>query len=124
MAAEACTVQRVNKASSEHLLRKFADMESEPIRRSKKTKPVPSSSRKTNALIDRNSLLPSSPNQRTKMVCTLKANKSGRRGRQLLRNQFFLALIKQRWDQTIERASKLLLEKHCNPHVRLKDESL
>ncbi|XP_031501039.1 uncharacterized protein LOC116264789 [Nymphaea colorata] len=124
MATAACTVQRVNKASSEQLLRKFADMESEPARRSKKMKPVPSSSRMTSALIERNSLLPPSSNQRTRMFWTFKCNKSGRRARQLLRNQFFLALVKQRWDQTVETASKMLLEKHCNPHVRLKDESV
>ncbi|XP_077246350.1 uncharacterized protein LOC143886296 [Tasmannia lanceolata] len=134
-----CTVQHVNKVSSDQLLRKFAELESEPNcespkktgfggRRRRKRSRI-SSDRDNNerpivrngSLIDRKSLL-SPENQRSALLRQLGIGKSGIRAREIIINGLFLAKIEKTWRKTVEGASKMFMEKHRNHHILLRNE--
>ncbi|XP_031477514.1 uncharacterized protein LOC116248707 [Nymphaea colorata] len=118
----ASTVQHVAKPSSDQLLRKFADMEPDKPRRRKKARPVRDEPHNSSiAVPERRSLLPVA-NPKTGTLRQFKAKKPDLRYQ--MRNRFLLGLVKKTWNHTMERATKMLLEKHCNRHVRLRNEAV
>ncbi|KAJ0968857.1 hypothetical protein J5N97_021734 [Dioscorea zingiberensis] len=146
-----CTVQRVTKASSDQLLRKFAELESDspagarkpqlllgPIVRKKRSNKVISalgareiraSSTALDAPIARrrisgnraewNSLLPLSSRRSKSLVRKLGIGRSDSGNRDIAGIACILAALEKTWRRTIEGASRMFVEKHCNTHVRL-----
>ncbi|CAN6485463.1 unnamed protein product [Victoria cruziana] len=117
------TVQHVAKPSSDQLLRKFVDIKPDKPRCRKRTRAVRNDPHRYSGVVlpERRSLLPAS-NPRTGILRRLKAGKPELRYQ--MRNRFLLGFVKKTWNLTMERASKMLLEKHCNRHVRLKNEAV
>ncbi|XP_009766469.1 uncharacterized protein LOC107799904 [Nicotiana tabacum] len=133
--AAAATVQHVTKASSDQLLRKFAEMGSESedkalakkelrlAKRRKRIQPTVNGSSTTTTtttvLGERNSLLPPAGSQRSvALIRRLGIGKAKIRAKDF-KNRSFLGTIEKTWRRTVEGASKVFIEKHYNRHKRL-----
>ncbi|KAL0452969.1 UNVERIFIED_CONTAM: hypothetical protein Slati_1275000 [Sesamum latifolium] len=125
-------VQHVAKSSSDQLLRKFAEVGSDPkdktsakeLRLAKRVKRNQASkSSGSTALAERNSLLP--PTAAHKPMALVRRLGMGRariRAREL-RNKSLITAIEKTWRRTVEGASRVLMEKHYNRHKRLINDS-
>ncbi|KAG9442505.1 hypothetical protein H6P81_018359 [Aristolochia fimbriata] len=132
---ETTRVQHVNKASSDELLRKFAEHEGKQgrkvdlrLNRRRKRLRVGESGegrespvRNGGAVVERKSLLPRA-SQRSALLRQLRVKRAEVRAREILFSAFFLAKLEKTWRKTVEGASKMLLERHRNHHVRLRNE--
>ncbi|CAN4089013.1 unnamed protein product [Withania somnifera] len=116
-------VQHVTKASSDQLLRKFAEMGSESeediakkelrlAKRRKTTLQPRVDTTASHVLGERKSLLGS---QRSLGFISRKAKLRARD----LKNRSFFATIDKTWRRTVQGASKVFIEKHYNRHRRL-----
>ncbi|OIT04368.1 PREDICTED: uncharacterized protein LOC109223280 [Nicotiana attenuata] len=136
-AAATATVQHVTKASSDQLLRKFAEMGSESedkalakkelrlAKRRKRIQPIANGSSTTTTtaaaavLGERKSLLPPAGSQRSvALIRRLGIGKAKIRAKDF-KNRSFLGTIEKTWRRTVEGASKVFIEKHYNRHKRL-----
>ncbi|XP_010265914.1 PREDICTED: uncharacterized protein LOC104603548 [Nelumbo nucifera] len=131
---EAVTVQHVKKASSDELLRKFADLDDEASRKKelrlrvpKRRKTCPASgdrascdspSKSSSSLVERKSLLPRAATRRPALLRQLGIGRMHLRAREI-RNKALLRAVEKTWRKTIEGASKVFIEKHYNRHKRL-----
>ncbi|XP_068640945.1 uncharacterized protein [Aristolochia californica] len=136
-----CRVQHVNKASSDELLRKFAELEAEHDGKQARKLDVRLHSRRKRlkvagdredrespvrnggCLVERKSLLPRA-NQRSVLLRQLRLKRAEVRAREIFFSAFFLTNIEKTWRKTVEGASKMLLERHRNQHVRLRNEGV
>ncbi|KAK4348949.1 hypothetical protein RND71_031704 [Anisodus tanguticus] len=110
-------VQHVTKASSEELLKKFAEMgEKKELRLAKRRKRILQAAAPdtTTALGERKSLLPP-PAASQRSVAIGKARRRARN----INNRSFFGTIHETWRRTVEGASKVFIEKHYNRHRRL-----
>ncbi|XP_015068333.1 uncharacterized protein LOC107012885 [Solanum pennellii] len=114
-------VQHVTKASSDQLLRKFAEMDSElevkkELRLAKRRKRTLQTKVDTNNHVfgERKSLLPPAASQRSAALI-VKAKLRARN----LNNRSFFGTIEKTWRRTVQGASKVFIEKHYNRHRRL-----
>lgn len=113
------TVQHVTKASSDQLLRKFAEMGSEPeaakikeLRLAKRRKRTLQP--KVDIFSEKNFLLPLGASRRFGIgKSKLKARDLNNRSRSLF------GTIEKTWRRTVQGASKVFIEKHYNRHRRL-----
>ncbi|KAF3654425.1 hypothetical protein P3S67_031917 [Capsicum chacoense] len=118
-------VQHVTKASSDQLLRKFAEMDSESedrdlakkeLRLAKRRKKIlqPKVDATSTSLVfgERKSLLGS---QRSVALIPRTAKLRARD----IKNRSFLGAIEKTWRRTVQGASKVFIEKHYNRHRRL-----
>ncbi|KAF8398512.1 hypothetical protein HHK36_017441 [Tetracentron sinense] len=132
---DSAKVQHVNKASSDELLRKFAELGSESgneasekreLQVSKRRKrcrtnhngennEIPSKS--SSVLVERESLLPTAI-RGSVFLRQLGIGRSQLRGRDI-KNKSILRTIEKSWRKTVEGASKIFVEKHYNRHKRL-----
>ncbi|KAL0405001.1 UNVERIFIED_CONTAM: hypothetical protein Sradi_2140900 [Sesamum radiatum] len=123
-------VQHVAKSSSDQLLRKFAEVGSDPkdktsakeLRLAKRVKrhQASKSSGSSTVLAERNSLLPSTAAH--KPMALVRRLGMGRARREL-RNKSLITAIEKTWRRTVEGASRVLMEKHYNRHKRLINDS-
>ncbi|KAH7664560.1 hypothetical protein IHE45_14G127400 [Dioscorea alata] len=145
------TVQHVTKASSDQLLRKFAELDSDSPRTTRKpqllrgqivrkkrsnkvvsalgAREIRASSTVVDAPIARrrisgsraewNSLLPISSRRSKSLVRKMGICRSESGNRDFAGIACILAALEKTWRRTIEGASKMFVEKHCNTHVRL-----
>ncbi|XP_055827217.1 uncharacterized protein LOC129895519 [Solanum dulcamara] len=114
------TVQHVTKASSDQLLMKFAEMDSESevkkdVRLAKRRKRTLQT--KVDVFGERSSLLPPAASHRS--VALIRKAKLRARN---LNNRSFLGTIEKTWRRTVQGASKVFIEKHYNRHRRLISE--
>ncbi|CAI9787572.1 unnamed protein product [Fraxinus pennsylvanica] len=122
-------VQRVKKASSDQLLRKFAEAgsesnhklsaksESRMAKRAKRSTPLNTNVNASSVEI--NSLLPPSTSRKSlSFIPRLEMGKAKIRAREL-KNKSFMCTIEKTWRKTIAGASRVLMEKHYNRHKRL-----
>ncbi|XP_019187624.1 PREDICTED: uncharacterized protein LOC109182058 [Ipomoea nil] len=124
----AAKVQHVTKASSDELLRKFAEVGSESedkrelriVKRRKKSQlAVAAAAGKEAAVVERKSLLaPAGSKRSAALIRHLGIGKARVRAREL-RNRSFMGTIEKTWRKTIGGASKVFMEKHYNRHKRL-----
>ncbi|PHT47043.1 hypothetical protein CQW23_11251 [Capsicum baccatum] len=113
-------VQHVTKASSDQLLRKFAEMDSDlakkELRLAKRRKKIlqPKVDATSTSLVfgERKSLLGS---QRSVALIPRTAKLRARD----IKNRSFLGAIEKTWRRTVQGASKVFIEKHYNRHRRL-----
>ncbi|KAH7853517.1 hypothetical protein Vadar_003488 [Vaccinium darrowii] len=119
------TVQHVTKASSDELLRKFAEIGSksdDTKRRRKRTRPAAGSiDDQCAGLVERKSLLPPVDRRSAALVRRLGMGRSRLRARGF-KNKSVLGTIEKTWRRTVEGALKVFLEKHHNRHKRLINE--
>ncbi|KAL0339565.1 UNVERIFIED_CONTAM: hypothetical protein Sradi_4473300 [Sesamum radiatum] len=126
-------VQHVAKSSSDQLLRKFAEVGSDPkdktsakeLRLAKRVKrnQASKSSGSSTGLADKNSLLPSAAAHKPMaLVRRLGMGRARTRAREL-RNKSLITAIEKTWRRTVEGASRVLMEKHYNRHKRLINDS-
>ncbi|XP_008786724.1 uncharacterized protein LOC103704959 [Phoenix dactylifera] len=144
------TVENVTRASSDELLRKFAELDADPpVRSSRPSVRLPivrrnRSRRVMSGLAARDlatggAETPSTRRRRSGGLAEWKAllppTASSRRSASLLRRmgigrseigpgdavglKLLLAALEKTWCKTMEGASKMFVEKHCNKHVRL-----
>ncbi|KAK4343724.1 hypothetical protein RND71_036818 [Anisodus tanguticus] len=112
-------VQHVTKASSEELMRKFAEMGSESEDRAIAKKELRLAKRRKRILlraaVDTTSvsLLPPQPQGSQRF------GKANLRARLDLNNTSFFGTIHKTWRRTVQGASKVFIEKHYNQHRRL-----
>ncbi|XP_052173659.1 uncharacterized protein LOC127788977 [Diospyros lotus] len=137
--ASPARVQHVTKASSDELLRKFAEVGSESEDKAAAKKELQLAKRRRKAAarerdleqcespssrraswVERKSLLsPAAASRRSSaLVRNLGIGRSRLRAREL-RNKSFVGTIQKTWRRTIEGALKVFLEKHHNRHKRL-----
>ncbi|KAG2686931.1 hypothetical protein I3843_09G030400 [Carya illinoinensis] len=127
-------VQHVNKKSSDELLRKFAELDSDsaeeapvrkelrvlkPRKRSRRTREgdqCESPSNSSASLLERRSLLPLAVKRRSALLRQLGIGRSPFRARD---NKSILGRIEKTWHKTVEGASKVFMEKHYHRHKRL-----
>ncbi|KAF5474049.1 hypothetical protein F2P56_005988 [Juglans regia] len=129
-------VQHVNKKSSDELLRKFAELDSDsaeeapgrkelrvskPRKRSRRTRmregdQCESPSNGSTSLLERRSLLPLAVKRRSALLRQLGIGRSSFRARD---NKSILGRIEKTWHKTVEGASKVFMEKHYHRHKRL-----
>ncbi|KAK6945375.1 hypothetical protein RJ641_026477 [Dillenia turbinata] len=131
----ATKVQHVNIVSSDELLKKFAVLEDEKgekalaikvlKRRRKRSKRGQESDHfesplgSSGSIIERKSLLPSSTRRSSAgLLRQLGIARTHVRARNINNNSFF-ATFEKTWFKTIERASRVFVEKHYNRHKRL-----
>ncbi|XP_049356109.1 uncharacterized protein LOC125820729 [Solanum verrucosum] len=114
-------IQHVTKASSDQLLRKFAEMDSElegkkELRLAKRRKRTLQTKVDTTNHVfgERKSLLPPAVSQRS-VALIVKAKLRARN----LNNRSFFGTIEKTWRRTVQGASKVFIEKHYNRHRRL-----
>ncbi|KAF6139167.1 hypothetical protein GIB67_023220, partial [Kingdonia uniflora] len=134
--ASSAKVQHVPKASSDELLRKFAELESESCskgsikrdlqlaKRQKRNqtkhensddnKECPLSSKTGNRLVERKSLLPARSSRKSASL-----RQFGKEKTREVRSKSFLGTIEKTWRKTVEGASRVFMEKHYNRHKRL-----
>ncbi|CAN4086867.1 unnamed protein product [Withania somnifera] len=121
-------VQHVTKASSDQLLRKFAEMGSESEDRASAKKELRLAKRRRTILQpkvdttchilgERNSLLGS---HRSLALISRTAKLRARD----LKNRSFFATIDKTWRRTVQGASKVFIEKHYNRHRRLISDTI
>nr|XP_010907380.1 uncharacterized protein LOC105034056 [Elaeis guineensis] len=139
------TVEHVTRASSDELLRKFAELDADqPARSSRTSARLPIVRRKRSRrvmsglaardLATGGAEAPTTRRRRSGGVAEWKAllpaTASSRRSKSLLRRmgigpgdavgiKLLLAALEKTWRKTMEGASKMFVEKHCNKHVRL-----
>ncbi|MQL91342.1 hypothetical protein Taro_023950 [Colocasia esculenta] len=144
-APTACNVQHVTKASSDELLRKFADTEPAkdspkkktpmmlgPLARRKRppSRRMPRAARECGCggdgpgaerLAELKALLQHPPSRRAALLRRIGAAgaRSELSAREIAGVGFLLAALQKTWRMTVEGASRMLVEKHCNRHVRL-----
>ncbi|XP_058098224.1 uncharacterized protein LOC131243126 [Magnolia sinica] len=133
-----CKVQSVPRASSDQLLRKFADLDSEidrnpsekaesnGRRRRKRSRTASDkdhceSPTKNGSLVERKLLLPPA-NRRSALIRQLRIGPPVLRSKEMFIGRSLMAKIEKTWRKTVEGASKIFIEKHCNQHVRLRNE--
>ncbi|GAV63960.1 hypothetical protein CFOL_v3_07478 [Cephalotus follicularis] len=128
-------VQHVTKKSSDELLRKFAevgDNERKELRVSKRIKKsrtrregdyYESPSNGSTSLVERRSLLLPPVKRRLAFLRQLGIGRSQLRVREI-KNRSLLVTIEKTWHKTVQGASKVFLEKHCNRHRRLMNDVL
>ncbi|XP_058207554.1 uncharacterized protein LOC131320740 [Rhododendron vialii] len=115
------TVQQVTKASSDELLRKFAQI-GDTKRRRKRTWPAAGVIDDQSAGLEGKSLLPPAVDRRSAaLIRRLGMGRSRLRARGF-KNRSVLGTIEKTWRNTVEGASKVFLEKHRNRHKRLINE--
>ncbi|KAF5750662.1 hypothetical protein HS088_TW03G01001 [Tripterygium wilfordii] len=120
------SVQRVNKKSSDELLKKFADDEPDPApsrlaKRRKKREVGGDSCESPNShsssLTERRSLLPPAASKsallRQFRICRSRLRAKG------IKNKSLFGTIEKTWRRTVEGASRVFMEKHYNRHRRL-----
>ncbi|KAJ8538216.1 hypothetical protein K7X08_014756 [Anisodus acutangulus] len=110
-------VQHVTKASSEELLKKFAEMgDKKELRLAKRRKRILQAAAPdtTTTLGERKSLLPP-PAASQRSVAIGKARLRARN----INNRSFFGTIHETWRRTVAGASKVFIEKHYNRHRRL-----
>ncbi|XP_043691875.1 uncharacterized protein LOC122642457 [Telopea speciosissima] len=138
---EPTIVQHVTKASSDQLLRKFADSDDEsPAKREPR---VPKRRRKcrrngdedkencesplrnsnNSSLVERRSLLPSAVTRKSTLLRQLGIARSQLRARDI-RNKSLMRAIEKTWRKTVEGASKVFIERHYNRHNRLINDAV
>ncbi|XP_021894017.1 uncharacterized protein LOC110811761 [Carica papaya] len=123
-------VQHVTKKSSDELLRKFAELESDPadeaaarkeLRLAKRRRRVAGKLRGSDngsgSLVEIKWLLPPAT-RRCALVRQLGIGRSMIKARDL-RNKSFIGTIEKTWRKTVEGASRVFMEKHYNRHRRL-----
>ncbi|KAE9465941.1 hypothetical protein C3L33_02105, partial [Rhododendron williamsianum] len=116
------TVQHVTKASSDELLRKFAQT-GDTKRCRKKTRPAAGVIDDQSAgLVERKSLLPPAADRRSAALIRRLGMGRSRLKARGFKNKSVLGTIEKTWRNTIEGASKVFLEKHRNRHKRLINE--
>ncbi|XXG71938.1 hypothetical protein AAC387_Pa07g1151 [Persea americana] len=135
-----CKVQHVTRASSDELLHKFADLDSKSEHKSMEKKEAKERRRrkrartegdrgsgesptKNGSLVEMKSLL----QPRTRRSALLRQLGIGRqclRIREIVISRSLLKKIEKAWHKTIEGASKMFMEKHCNQHMRLRNEAV
>ncbi|CAK9157386.1 unnamed protein product [Ilex paraguariensis] len=133
----AAKVQHVSKASSDELLRKFAEVGSESdgkglakkeLRLSKRRKRTgttnegdhcESPSNGSTTLVERKSLLPPATRRRSVAIIRRLGIGSFKLRARDLQNKSIMRTIEKTWRKTMEGASRVLLEKHYNRHKRL-----
>ncbi|KAF5206020.1 ABC transporter ATP-binding/permease protein like [Thalictrum thalictroides] len=142
MASGTCSppkVQHVTKASSDELLRKFAEMDSESpstktsrkrdlqiVKGSKKCRRTnhndenceSPSSKNGVSLVERKSLLPRS-SRRSAVLRQIGFRRVSQLRAKELKHKSLLGTIEKTWRKTVEGASKLFMENHYNRHKRL-----
>ncbi|KAL5707834.1 hypothetical protein ACHQM5_018690 [Ranunculus cassubicifolius] len=138
-------VQIVTKASSDELLRKFAEMDSEEtssprnkasrkrelqiIKQAKRIR-VDRTNRKNDenvcesspsriGLVERKSLLPRSNNRRCAVLRKIGIRGISQGKSREMKNRSLLGTIEKTWRKTVEGASKMFMENHYNRHKRL-----
>ncbi|XP_031104165.1 uncharacterized protein LOC116007589 [Ipomoea triloba] len=128
----AAKVQHVTKASSDELLRKFAEVGSESedkrelriVKRRKRIQAAAAGKEAVSfnggsAVVERKSLLaPAGSKRSAALIRHLGIGKARVRAREL-RNKSFMGTIEKTWRKTIGGASKIFMEKHYNRHKRL-----
>ncbi|XP_031103225.1 uncharacterized protein LOC116006863 [Ipomoea triloba] len=123
----AAKVQHVTKASSDELLRKFAEVDSESedkrelriVKRRKRSQLAVAAAAGKEAVVERKSLLaPAGSKRSAALIRHLGIGKARVRAREL-RNKSFLGTIEKTWRKTIGGASKVYMEKQYNRHKRL-----
>ncbi|KAL8456354.1 hypothetical protein ACS0TY_033708 [Phlomoides rotata] len=133
-------VQHVAKTSSDQLLRKFAEVGSDPnddvsakeLRLAKRVKRRvakecgSSESNSVKSLGERKSLLPPAAPSRKPAAALLRRlgmSKPKVRARDIIKNKSIIIAIHKTWRRTIDGASRVLVEKHYNRHKRLINDS-
>ncbi|KAH6812758.1 hypothetical protein C2S51_021776 [Perilla frutescens var. frutescens] len=131
-------VQHVAKASSDQLLRKFAEVGNDsngkiPAKDSRLAKRVKRNQEsagdgnaKTSAstLAERKSLLPpaAAPRKPAALMRRLGISRAKIKARDI-KNRSIITAIEKTWRRTVEGASRVLMEKHYNRHKRLINDS-
>ncbi|KAL6337441.1 hypothetical protein AAG906_036755 [Vitis piasezkii] len=134
---ESAKVQHVTKASSDQLLRKFAQAggddapakELRVVKRRKKSRRSREGHNResppngSSGVVEKRSLLPPATRRSVALLLQLGIGRSQLRVRDL-RNKSILGAIEKTWRRTIKGASKVLIERHYNQHKRLINEAM